>query len=99
MEHLRDTQYCDKYALPDFYVLDAGRNSLMTKVMNLLRKEGTIQIMINLIQCMLTFHNIKSKRWILTSSKKSSIKERFCTILKISIKKFEKVLKNRIHFM
>ena len=62
MEHLRDTQYCDKYALPDFYVLDSGRNSLMTKVMNLLRKEGTSKIVIYLILCMLVFQNIKSKR-------------------------------------
>ena len=36
--------------------------SLIMKVMNLLRKEVTSKIMIHLIQCMLTFHNIKSKR-------------------------------------
>ena len=62
MEDLEDTQYFDEYTLPDVFPSDAGKFSLIMKVMNLLRKEGTSQIMIHLIQCMLTFHNIKSKR-------------------------------------
>ena len=35
--------------------------SLIMKVMNMLRKEGTSQIIIYLIHCMLTFHNIETK--------------------------------------
>ena len=35
---------------------------LIMKVMNLLKNEDTSQIMIHLIQCMFTFHNIMSKR-------------------------------------
>ena len=34
---------------------------LIMKVMNMLRKEGVSQIIIHLIPCMLTLHNIKSK--------------------------------------
>ena len=34
---------------------------LMKKLMNLLRKEGTSQIIIPPLQCMVIFHNIKSK--------------------------------------
>ena len=62
MEDLEDTQDFDEYALPDVSPPDAGKNYPIMKVMNMLRKEGTSQIMIYLIQCMLTLHNIKSKR-------------------------------------
>ena len=41
--------------------------SLIMKVINLLRKEVTSQIMIH----MLTFHHIKCKIWMLISSNKS----------------------------
>ena len=34
---------------------------LVMKVMNMLQKEGTSQIIIHLIPCMFKFHNIKSK--------------------------------------
>ena len=44
---------------------------LIMKVMNMLRKEGVSQIIIHLIPCMLTLHNIKSKIWMLISSKTS----------------------------
>ena len=49
MEDLEDTQDFDEYAL--FYVFppDSGKISLIIKVMNLLRKEGTSQIIIHLI--------------------------------------------------
>ena len=62
MEDLEDTQNIDEYALPDAPPPDAGKFSLIMKLMNILRKEGKIQIMNNLIQCMLILHNIKSKR-------------------------------------
>ena len=61
MEDLEDTQDLDEYNLPDVFPPDAGNFSLIMKVTNLLRKEGTSQIMIHLIQFMLIFHNIKSK--------------------------------------
>ena len=62
MEDIEDTQDFDEYALSDVPPPDSGNVSLIMKVMNLLRKEVTIQIMIHLVQCMLTFHNINQKR-------------------------------------
>ena len=62
MEDLEDTQDFDEYALHNVFTPDAGKNSLIMKVMNMLRKEGTSQVMIHLIHCMLIFHNINSKR-------------------------------------
>ena len=61
IEDLEDNEYFDEYALFDVSPPDAGKISLIMKVMNLLRKEGTSQITIHLIQSMLKFHNIKSK--------------------------------------
>ena len=61
MEYIEDTQYFDKYALPNFLPPDAGNFSLITKLMNTLRNDMTSQIMIYIIQYMLEFHNIKSK--------------------------------------
>ena len=43
---------------------------LMMKVMNLFCKEGTSQIMIRPVQCMLAFQNINSKILTLISSRK-----------------------------
>ena len=57
--------------------------SLIMKVMNLLRKERTSKIMNNLIQCMLTFHNIKSKIWMSISSK-ISLGKKNCMVQKHS---------------
>ena len=71
MEYLEDTQDFDEYALFGVSAPDAGKSSLIIKVMNMLRKEGTSQIMIHIIRCMFTFHNIKSKRLMLISSKTS----------------------------
>ena len=62
MEYLEYTQDFDEYSLPDVFPPDAGKFSLIMKVINMLWKEGRIQIMIHLVQCMLIFHNIKSKR-------------------------------------
>ena len=62
MEYIEDAQYFDDYALPDVSPPDDGNFSLMTKIMNLLRKEGTDQIIIYRIQCMLKLHHVKSKR-------------------------------------
>ena len=45
--------------------------SLIMKVMNQLQKEGTSQIIIDLIQCMLTFYDINSKIIMVISSKTS----------------------------
>ena len=63
----------DKYLMSTLYPMvfpsDAGNFSLIMKVMNPLRKEGTSQIIIHLIQCMLAFQNIKSKRGMLIISK------------------------------
>ena len=70
IEDLEDTQYFDEYALFDFSSLMLEFFSLIMKVMNMLQKEGKSQIMINLIQCMLTFHNIMYKILMLISSKK-----------------------------
>ena len=61
MEDLEDTQYFDELALPDVIPPYDGKHYLVMKVTNLLREERTSQIMIYLIQSMLTFHNIKSK--------------------------------------
>ena len=61
MEYIEDTQYFDEYALPHVVPPDAGKNSLIMKVMNMLQKKGKNQIMIYIIQFMLTFHHIKSK--------------------------------------
>ena len=61
MEDLEDTQDFDKYALPYAPPLMLENVSLIIKVMNMLRKKGKSQIMINIIQCMLIFHNINSK--------------------------------------
>ena len=52
-----------------FYPLTLANIDLILKLMNMLRKEGTSQIMIHFIQCMLIFHNIMSNRWMLISSK------------------------------
>ena len=70
MEDIEDTQDFYKYALPDVSPLMLEKYLIM-KVMNLLRKEGTSQIIIYLIQCMLTFHNIESKRLMIIISKTS----------------------------
>ena len=69
MEALEDTQDFDEYLLPDLFSLMLETFSLIMTVMNMLRKEGTSQINIHIIQFMLTFHNIKSKRLMLISSK------------------------------
>ena len=61
MEDLEDTQDFDEYNLPNVSPLVLANISLIMKVMDLLRKEGTGLIMIHLIQFILTFHNIKSK--------------------------------------
>ena len=61
MEDLEDTQYFDDYYLPDVPPTNAGKFSLVTKVINLLWKEGKSQMMIHLIQCKLKPHNINSK--------------------------------------
>ena len=45
-----------------FYPLTLANIDLILKLMNMLRKEGTSQIMIHFIQCMLIFHNIMSNR-------------------------------------
>ena len=45
MEDLEDTQYFHEYALPDVFAPDAGTFSMVTKVMNMLREEGTSQIL------------------------------------------------------
>ena len=45
MEDIEDTQYFYEYSLPDVFTPDAGFFSLVMKVMNLLRKEGTSQIL------------------------------------------------------
>ena len=76
MEDLEDTQDFYEYALPDFVSLVLAKFSLVMKVMNMLQKEGTSQIMIYIIHCMLTFHNIKSKRLVLISSKTRLVKEK-----------------------
>ena len=54
MEDLEDNQYFDEYDLPDVSSPDAGKKSLIMKVTNLVWKKGTSQIIIYLIQCMLT---------------------------------------------
>ena len=61
MEDLEDTADFDEYNLLVFPPLMLATFSLIMKVMNLLRKYGTGQIMIHLIQCMLTLNNIKYK--------------------------------------
>ena len=38
MEYIEDTHDFDECALPDFFPPDAGKFSLITKVMNMLRK-------------------------------------------------------------
>ena len=58
-----------------FSPLMLTKTSLIKKVMNVLWKEGKSQITIHLIQCMLTLHNIRSKRLMLISSKKNLGKE------------------------
>ena len=72
MEYLEDTQYFYEDALSGVVHLDAGEIPLMRKVMNLLWKKGSIQITIYPLQCMLEFHNIKSKILMLISSRKIS---------------------------
>ena len=76
MEDLEDTQNFHESALPDVVPLDAGKNLLMTKLTNLLRKESTIQITIHPLHCMFILQNIKSKILFLISSNKSSGKEK-----------------------
>ena len=49
MEDIEDTKYFDEYALLDVPPPNSGKSQIM-KVMNLLRKEWTSQIMIYLIQ-------------------------------------------------
>ena len=61
MEDIEDTQYFDEYDIPDVSPPDSGKNNLIVKVMNLFQKEGISQIMIYIVQCMLIFHNFKSK--------------------------------------
>ena len=55
MEDIEDTQYFDEYALFGVFPLMLEKLSLIMKVINLLRKEGASQIMMHLIQCLLTF--------------------------------------------
>ena len=45
MEDLEDTQYFYEYALPDVFTTDAGKFSMVMKVMNMLREEGTSKIL------------------------------------------------------
>ena len=45
MEDLEDTQYFYEYALPDVFTPDAGKFSMVVKVMNLFREEGISQIL------------------------------------------------------
>ena len=45
MEDLEDTQDFYKYDLPDVFTPDSGKFSMVTKVMNMLREEGTSQIL------------------------------------------------------
>ena len=74
MGDLEYTQYFDDFTQPNVVPPDSGHFSLIMKVTNLLRKEGTSQIMIHPIQFMLTLQNIKSKRWILIRSKTMLVK-------------------------
>ena len=53
MEYLEDNKYFVEYALPDAPPHDAGKNSLITKVMNLFQKEEKYQKTIHPLQCML----------------------------------------------
>ena len=62
MKYLEYTQYFDEYAIPNVSPPNAGTFYLVIKVINLLWKEDTCQIIIYLIQCMLTFHHIKYKK-------------------------------------
>ena len=62
MEDIEDTQDLDRYALPYVSPLNLEFFSLVMKVLNLLWKKGTVQIMIYLTQYMLTSQDIKSKR-------------------------------------
>ena len=45
MEDLEDIQDFYEYALPDVFNPDAGKFYMVMKVMNLLREEGTSQIL------------------------------------------------------
>ena len=45
MEDLEDTQYFYEYSLPDVLNPDSGNLSKVMKVMNMLREEGTSEIL------------------------------------------------------
>ena len=45
MEDLEDTQYFYVYALPDVFTPDSGKIYMVMKLMNMLREEGTSQIL------------------------------------------------------
>ena len=45
MEDLEVTQYFYEYALPDVFILDAGKFSMVMKVVNLLLEGGASQIL------------------------------------------------------
>ena len=61
MEYIEDTQGFYEDSLPDFSPLILMKITLISKLMNMLRKEGTSQITIHPLQCMLVLNNIKSK--------------------------------------
>ena len=82
IEDLEDTPDFDEYALPDVFPFDAGKNYPVMKVMNMLPKEGTSQNLIHIIQCMFTFHNIKSKRGMIISSKTRLGEKHLCMVKK-----------------
>ena len=76
MVDLEYTQYFDDFTQPNVVPPDSGHFSLIMKVTNLLRKEGTSQIMIHPIQCMFTFHDINYKILMAITSKKILVKEK-----------------------
>ena len=62
MEDLEDAQDFDEYALPDVFPPDAGNVFSDHESNKYVAGGGESLITIHLIQCVLTFHNIKSKR-------------------------------------